>query len=202
MTQPNLQAHMDATDLMQARKSLRQSLLLQRKTIAPVLRAGWDAQLMQNLVHWCTQERAHSLIRSLAVYWPIQGEPDLRAAYPQLSEMGIQLALPWVSGKQMPLRFLAWQDGDDMVSDEFGIPLPAQREHLVIPDVILVPCVGFNQAGYRLGYGGGFYDRTLAIMPEAIPVGIAYQCASTDFLPGRHDIPMRLILTEAQGNLD
>lgn len=156
------------------------------------VRRHWDLQLQQHLLAWCEQHRP----ASLAVYSPIQAEPDLRACYAQLSKMGIQLALPWVVEKHTPLRFLAWQEGDAMALDEYGIPLPAQRERLLSPAALLMPCVGFNVQGYRLGYGGGYYDRTLAGLPACIALGVAYQCAASDFVAGVHDIPMHHLLTE------
>ncbi|GGX42160.1 5-formyltetrahydrofolate cyclo-ligase [Undibacterium squillarum] len=193
MTQANPDAHSDAMKPVSDRKALRKALLSARKSVAAEQRRIWDAQIAEGLMRWLQQRQPSSL----AVYWPIQAEPDLRDWYPQITAMGIQLALPWVVEKNAPLKFLAWQQGDAMELDEYGIPLPADKEKLIEPEILLVPCVGFNQQAYRLGYGGGFYDRTLAQLTSALPLGIAYELASTVFEPGEFDLPMSGILTES-----
>ncbi|WP_374517106.1 5-formyltetrahydrofolate cyclo-ligase [Undibacterium squillarum] len=193
MTQANPDAHSDAMKPVSDRKALRKALLSARKSVAAEQRRIWDVQIAERLLQWLAQRRPSSL----AVYWPIQAEPDLREWYPQITAMGIQLALPWVVEKNAPLKFLAWQQGDAMELDEYGIPLPADKEKLIEPEILLVPCVGFNQQAYRLGYGGGFYDRTLAQLTSALPLGIAYELASTVFEPGEFDLPMSGILTES-----
>jgi len=83
-----------------------------------------------------------------------------------------------------------------LANDDYGIPLPAQREHFIVPEVLLIPCVGFTAHGYRLGYGGGYYDRTLALHTECRAIGIAYHSALSEFARGVHDIRMHEILTE------
>ena len=193
MTQANPDAHSDTMKPVNDRKALRKALLSARKSVAAEQRRIWDAQIAEGLLQWLAQHHPSSL----AVYWPIQAEPDLRDWYPQITAMGIQLALPWVVEKNTPLKFLAWQQGDAMELDEYGIPLPADKEKLIEPEILLVPCVGFNQQAYRLGYGGGFYDRTLAQLTSALPLGIAYELASTVFEPGEFDLPMSDILTES-----
>lgn len=193
MTQANPDAHSDAMKPVNDRKALRKALLSARKSVAAEQRRIWDVQIAEGLLHWLQQRQPPSL----AVYWPIQAEPDLRDWYPQITAMGIQLALPWVVEKNAPLKFLAWQQGDAMELDEYGIPLPADKEKLIEPEILLVPCVGFNQQAYRLGYGGGFYDRTLAQLTSALPLGIAYELASTVFERGEFDLPMSGILTES-----
>lgn len=193
MTQANPDAHSDAMKPVSDRKALRKALLSARKSVAAEQRRLWDAQIAEGLMRWLQQRQPSSL----AVYWPIQAEPDLRDWYPQITAMGVQLALPWVVEKNAPLKFLAWQQGDAMELDEYGIPLPADKEKLIEPDILLVPCVGFNQQAYRLGYGGGFYDRTLAQLTSALPLGIAYELASTVFERGEFDLPMSDILTES-----
>lgn len=192
MTQPSQSAHPELAELHQNRSDLRRYLLQSRRQLDAAVRRQWDAQIATHLLEWCRTERP----ASLAVYWPIQAEPDLRCCYAAISAIGIQLALPWVEAKEAPLRFLAWHEGDAMLKDDYGIPVPAQRNHLVAPAALLIPCVGFNADRYRLGYGGGYYDRTLPGLPASISIGIAYQCACAEFAPGEHDIPMSQIITE------
>ena len=192
MTQPNSPEHSANVIVDQTRHVLRKELLTRRRQTPAEVRQQWDQLLMSGVLAWCRQHQP----RSVGVYWPIHAEPDLRACYSPMTQMGIQLALPWVVEKNMPLRFLAWQEGDVMARDDYGIPLPAQREHLIVPYVLLIPCVGFSEGGYRLGYGGGYYDRTLALHLRCHAVGIAYQFALTEFNRGLHDRRLHEILTE------
>jgi 5-formyltetrahydrofolate cyclo-ligase len=182
MTQPSLLS----------RATLRKNLLALRRNTAPTMRHQWDSAIADNLLRWCSQYRP----ASLGLFWPIQAEPDLREIYPELQKMGIQLALPLVQAKQQPLLFLEWQSGDAMDTDEYGIPVPQQRERSLIPQVVLIPCVGYNRDKFRMGYGGGYYDRTLAKQPRPLALGIAYAQAQADFAAETHDIAMDEILTE------
>ncbi len=192
MTQPNSPEHSANVNLDQTRQVLRKELLARRKQTPAEVRQQWDQVLMSGVLTWCEQHQP----LSVGVYWPIHAEPDLRACYSQMTQMGIQLALPWVIEKNTPLRFLTWQEGDTLANDDYGIPLPAQREHFIVPEVLLIPCVGFTAHGYRLGYGGGYYDRTLALHTECRAIGIAYHSALSEFARGVHDIRMHEILTE------
>ncbi|MFZ6848182.1 5-formyltetrahydrofolate cyclo-ligase [Undibacterium sp. RuRC25W] len=184
---------MTTTEVLNERRTLRKHLLHQRRQIDLQQRQRWDQSLIDHLLAWCEEEKP----ASLAVYSPIQCEPDVGGCYSKISAMGIQIAFPLVVAKEMPLQFLAWKEGDPMTKDDFGIPVPLQRDHFVIPEVLLIPCVGFNSRNYRLGYGGGFYDRTLSQLPSAISIGIAYQNQHCEFEPGIHDVAMTKILTES-----
>lgn len=190
MTQP----HSSAKPVQHSRATLRKILLEQRRNTDLTQRQQWDAAIGRHLLAWCRQHHP----ASLGVFWPIQAEPDLRSTYPLLQQMGIQLALPLVISKAQPLLFLAWQPGDAMGTDHHGIPVPAQREHILQPEVVLIPCLGVNSAQFRMGYGGGFYDRTLAMLPRPQAIGIAYHQAQTEFAAESHDVAMDLILTEKE----
>jgi 5,10-methenyltetrahydrofolate synthetase len=188
MTQPSPSAKPPP----QARADLRKSLLDQRRNTVAAQRQQWDEKIAAKVMEWCLQKKPVSL----GVYWPIQAEPDLRSCYTKLQESGIQLALPLVKNKGQALTFLAWAPGDNMSMDEYGIPVPAQREHIIQPAALLAPCVGFNLNNFRLGYGGGYYDRTLSIAPRPFAIGIAYHQGLSDFSTEGHDLPMDLIITE------
>jgi 5-formyltetrahydrofolate cyclo-ligase len=175
-----------------SRTTLRKNLLALRHNTDAILRRQWDQAIAQNLIDWCERHRP----ASLGLFWPIQAEPDLREIYPELQKMGIQLALPLVLSKQQPLIFLEWKTGDVMDRDDYGIPVPQQRERSLMPDVLLIPCVGFNREKFRMGYGGGYYDRTLARQPRPAAIGIAYAQAQADFPAQSHDIAMDHIMTE------
>ena len=172
------------------RPAMRRDLLKLRKESSPQLRQLWHRDISQQVSTIMQQMRPHRL----AVYWPIQAEPDLQLCYQELHQAGIELALPLVIAKGQALRFVQWAPGDAMDIDDFGIPIPRARDTYVTPDALLIPCVGFNQQAYRLGYGGGFYDRSLAELPQAKSIGIAYRLAACDFQAEEHDIALSMII--------
>mgnify|MGYP000028691490 CR=1 FL=1 len=135
--------------------------------------------------------------RVVSVYWPFRGEPDLRRWLAAIVERGATGALPVVVEKAQPLVFRAYRPGDALEKGVWNIPVPADGE-AVVPEVTIAPVVGFDRAGYRLGYGGGFFDRTLAALkkkPMVVGVGYALQYIET-IEPQQHDIPMDVIVTE------
>lgn len=178
--------HADAT-----KAAIRCTMLHGRAGLGASARASRDAAIACHLHAWLRQFP----VPMLGVYWPIRGEPDLRPLYDVLVAAGVQLALPKVSKRQSPLQFLAWTPGEAMVVDRHGIAIPAQAAP-VWPQALLIACVAFDARGFRLGYGGGFYDRTLAHNPQPTAIGIAYGCAKTDFPVAQHDIAMHLVITE------
>lgn len=172
------------------RPALRRNLLRLRKESSPQQRQQWDQDISQQVSAIIREMQPHRL----AVYWPIQAEPDLQLCYQELHHAGIELALPLVIAKGQALRFVKWAPGDAMDTDDFGIPIPHQRDTYVAPDTLLIPCVGFNQQKYRLGYGGGFYDRSLAELPHVTSIGVAYHLAACDFKAEEHDIALSRII--------
>jgi len=135
--------------------------------------------------------------KMVGVYWPIRCEPDLRQWMAGVAARGGRCALPVVVKPHTPLVFRAWQDGDKLERGVWNIPVPATGAE-VIPDIVISPVVGFDGACYRLGYGGGFYDRTLASLAEKPRiVGVGYAEATLlSIYPQPHDIPMDMIVTE------
>ena len=133
-------------------------------------------------------------------YWPIGEEADPRPLLAALANRGHPVALPAVVAEETPLRFLRWQPGDDLKTGPYGVQEPARDKPGAHPDVVLVPLLGFDSTGLRLGYGGGYYDRTLAALREerAIEaVGIAFSDQEVDSLPGGdHDERLDWIVTE------
>jgi 5-formyltetrahydrofolate cyclo-ligase len=178
--------------LSTAKTALRPALLALRRALDAGLVARWDAAIGARVLDWC--EGAG--IGELGVYWPLEGEPDLRAAYAALAARGVRLALPVVLEKAAPLGFSAWTPGEPMVKDGMGVAVPAQLRLGARPAALLVPCLGFNAARLRLGYGGGFYDRTLAATPRPATLGVAYSCLAAQFDGDAHDIALDAIVTE------
>ncbi len=136
--------------------------------------------------------------RLIGMYWPFKGEYDPRPLARDLHQSGVALALPVVVGKAQPLVFRPWWPGAPMARGVWDIPVPAGGEP-VQPDTLLVPLVGFDDAGYRLGYGGGFYDRTIAAMqPRPRTVGIGFACGRLPTVyPQPYDIRMDQVVTDA-----
>jgi 5-formyltetrahydrofolate cyclo-ligase len=135
--------------------------------------------------------------RIIGTYWPFRGEPDLRKWGTQVVERGGRIALPVIIQKGWPLEYRIWMPGDPLERGALNILVPAQGP-CVQPDIVIAPVVGFDEARYRLGYGGGFFDRTLAIMkrkPLIIGVGYAQSRIPTIY-PQPHDIPMDVIVTD------
>ena len=148
-------------------------------------------------------EKVANLLKGLApgcvgFYWPFKGEIDLRQLVRNGLPDGFTRALPVVVEKAKPLEFWKWQPGQPLRAGVWRIPIPDRRIPMN-PSVLLVPLVGFCQRGYRLGYGGGYYDRTLATMnprPVTIAVGFDQTRLETIF-PQPHDIPMDVIVTRS-----
>lgn len=133
---------------------------------------------------------------AIALYWPFRGEPDLRRWMRAAVEAGARLALPVVVAKARPLVFREWVPGCRMTRGVWNIPTPAEGAEIA-PDVVIAPLVGFDPGCYRLGYGGGFYDRTLAAMPvRPMVIGVGLETAALPTIhPQPHDVPMDAIVT-------
>jgi 5,10-methenyltetrahydrofolate synthetase len=179
-----------ATPLSKA--DLRKHLLGARRALDAATRAAWDAAIGRHVLAWA--ETAG--VDALGVYWPLRDEPDLQAAYAELARRGVRLLLPVVVEKHAPLAFAQWDIGEAMVKDGMGVAVPAELRLAPRPAALLVPCLGYNRHGYRLGYGGGFYDRTLEALPRPRTVGVAYACQQAPFGDDPHDIALDCIVTE------
>ena len=146
-------------------------------------------------------ERLHPILKEaeppISFYWPFRGEPDLRPLMRALAADGIALALP--VGKKLgePLTFRPWAPGCDMARGVWDIPIPA-TDLEILPRTIIAPVVGFDAALYRLGYGGGFFDRTFAAMASRpLKIGIGYaEARIPTIFPQPHDVPMDVIVTD------
>jgi len=135
--------------------------------------------------------------RVLGFYWPIRGEIDLRSIAQRHLEGGGIVALPVIVAKNEAVEFWQWEPDTELQRGFWNIPVPAVRRP-VTPDALLVPLVGYDAMGYRLGYGGGYYDRTLAsARPRPLCIGVGYDAAQLETIhPQPHDIAMDLIITE------
>ncbi len=138
---------------------------------------------------------------TVAAFWPMDDEPDLRPLLSQWVENGIGVALPVVRERNAPLAFLPWTPEAELRAGPYGIQEPVAGPD-VLPDVVLVPTLGYTEQGDRLGYGGGYYDRTLAALRERghpfITIGIAWSCGEldADYQAASHDVPLDAVLTQ------
>ena len=136
----------------------------------------------------------------VAFCWPFKQEPDLRPlieSWFRAGKKGFTALLPVVIDEHRALVFRAWSPAMLMVSDHYGIPAPAAGDFL-IPEVVLIPVNGFDAAGYRIGYGGGYFDRTLAaLVPRPLAVGVGFEINRIDSIrPEPHDQRLDWIVTE------
>lgn len=130
--------------------------------------------------------------------WPYQAEFDARFAVRVWRERGAQAALPEVLAARAPLQFRKWWPGAPMRRGVYDIPVPDGTE-IVVPDIALVPMNGFDGQGFRLGYGGGFFDRTLAACGQRmLAIGVSYEILRLPTIyPQPHDVAMDFVVTEA-----
>lgn len=135
---------------------------------------------------------------TVSLYWPIRGEPDLRVLPDRIASRGGRCALPVVTERNRPLIFRSWASGERLERGFWNIPVPMDGVE-VVPDVIVAPLVAFDRDCYRLGYGGGYFDRTLAAMATPCRViGVGYSMAAIDTIyPQPYDIPMNTVVTES-----
>ncbi|MCW8087850.1 5-formyltetrahydrofolate cyclo-ligase [Sabulicella glaciei] len=183
-------------DVRTWRRAERERLISRRPLVPRDLREARDGIITDHLLSLMIAA-TESAPRVLGFYWPFKGEFDPRPLVRMLHRRCIRLALPVVVERGRPVIFREWQPGATMVPDLWGIPVPARGE-ILLPDVLLVPLVGFDGCGHRLGYGGGYYDRTLADMtPKPFAIGVGFEMSRLGTIyPQPHDVPMDLIVTE------
>jgi 5,10-methenyltetrahydrofolate synthetase len=183
----------------QTKKILRQQLIADR--LAMPDRAVRATMLQQVMRIWLVG-RTDTVI---GAYWPIKGEFDPLPALHRWKEDGElldeplrrRIGLPVIDKLTKTLTFHVWYPGCPMEEDAYGIPKPKDTD-VIQPTLLFVPCVGYGPGGYRLGYGGGFYDRTLAsLQPKPVTVGLGFTQGFVDDLePEPHDIPLNAILND------
>ncbi|MBN8493025.1 MAG: 5-formyltetrahydrofolate cyclo-ligase [Burkholderiales bacterium] len=175
------------------KRALRKQLQAERLAMAD--RHERSVHLQQVLRVWLVGRQE----RTIGAYWPIKGEFDALPALYRWSEAepDRRIGLPVVDRETKHLRFHVWYPGCPMEEDAYGIPKPKDTEAFE-PELLLVACVGFGPRGLRLGYGGGFYDRTLAdLRPRPYTVGVGYMHGHVPWLEAEpHDVPLDAMLTE------
>ncbi|MFX0544124.1 5-formyltetrahydrofolate cyclo-ligase [Roseovarius sp. S1116L3] len=187
-----------AHDVARWRKAKRQELLAARKTRS-VEEHGAASQRIADRVAEILQQRFNGAKGlTFSAYWPIKGEPNLRPLMETLHHESVRIALPVVVTKAAPLEFRLWTPEMKMVRGDWNIPVPPDDAPVLRPHIALAPLVGWDRGLYRLGYGGGYFDRTLAALdPPPFKIGVGYASAELETIfPQPHDIPMDMIVTE------
>lgn len=180
------------SDVLRWREGKRADLIAHRQSIAVADRKAADDRIVEDLTGECGDV--------IGLYWPYRGEPDLRGWAEGMRDKGAKIALPVVVARGCPLEFRLWTPGMKLTRGVWDIPIPPDGSEVLTPDLIISAVVGVDAGKYRLGYGGGFYDRTIAALraagrrPWVIGVGYAFQTLPTIF-PLDHDIAMdRVVL--------
>jgi 5-formyltetrahydrofolate cyclo-ligase len=186
---------MQPADISLWRRQTRDRLITARMALGGEQRRRWGGEI---------ERRLAALLGGLAgrvvgLYWPHRAEVDPRPLADELWSQGRTLALPAIVERHGALEYRAWHRDAEMERGLYDIPAPKARD-VVRPDIIVVPLVGFDAANYRLGYGGGYFDRTLAALePQPVTVGVGFEAALLDTIhPQPHDVAMDFIVTEAR----
>lgn len=181
-------------EIREWRKAKRAELIAQRVAMEGIRRRQLNAAISAHI------EAGFALLAGMTVgfCWPFKGEFDARFVVRKFRNLGAAAALPVVVAKAAPLQFRAWWPGAPMTRGVYDIPIP-DGTALVAPDAAIVPMNGFDAQGFRLGYGGGYFDRTLdAISPPPLAIGVAFEFAGLPTIrPQPHDVPMDFVVTEA-----
>lgn len=186
--------YMQHAELMAWRKQLRGELLARRAAVSADQMHAWRLAIDRHLEYGFP-----GLARGVVAFcWPIRNEYDARHLLRRLRERGASAALPVVVAPKSPLIFREWHPGVELAVGKLDIPYPKEGAELV-PDSVLLPMNGFDAQGYRLGYGGGFFDRTLESLRASKPlvIGVSFELAAIDSIhPQPWDIPMDYVVTE------
>jgi 5-formyltetrahydrofolate cyclo-ligase len=176
------------------RKERRAELIARRSGTPGAQRAQWNSLITEHLLGGFDIP-GESIV---GFCWPFKGEFDARFAVKHWRDHGALAALPEVVRNKAPLQFRLWRPGVAMRAGVYDIPVPDGTE-IVEPDIAVVPMNGFDARGYRLGYGGGFFDRTLASLERrVVAIGVAYEILRMETIhPQQYDVPMDFVVTEA-----
>ena len=188
-------------DLKSAKAQLRKTASKARKDAASLAaQAGQNVSLEIALRLQSTDFLQNGLV--ISGFLPIGSEIDTRPILEICREMGLEITLPCVEQEAAPLIFRRWHPDDTLVKESFGTVAPAASAQELLPDLIIAPMLAFDRRGYRLGYGGGFYDRSLEKIRKIKPVrviGVAYAAQEVEAVPiDEFDQPLDMVVTERE----
>ena len=185
---------MDLDAVKRWRKAERERLIALRQALPPDERRRCGARIEAALRALLAERPG-----ILGVYWPFRAEFDPRPLIDWAIAAGRTVALPVVVDKRGPLEYRAWRPGEPLVDGVWNIPIPEKRD-VVTPATVLAPLVGFDDGCYRLGYGGGYFDRTLAVLsPRVFAIGVGFEAQRLGTIyPQSFDVPMNAVVTEAE----
>ena len=194
MAEPFMRGELMTPEELRAwRKQLRETLLARRLELPAEQSRAYREAIDRHLEHGFP-----NLAQGVVAFcWPYKNEPDPRFVARWLRQAGATTALPMVVAPRAPLVFREWHPGVALARGVYDIPYPCDSRE-VVPDTVLLPMIAFDDAGYRLGYGGGFFDRTLAALArQPLVIGIAYELSHVPTIhPQSWDLPVDFVATE------
>ena len=176
------------------RAALRREKLAARTALDEKTHAALSARIGAHLAALLTPLPP----QTLAFCAPVRGEFDARPLASLLIDRGWHAAMPVVEAADAAMSFRTWTPASAMGIDRHGIPIPAEGQ-AIVPAIVLLPLVAFDRQGFRLGYGGGYFDRTLAaLVPRPMAIGVGFELSRVaDIRPQAHDMPLDAVVTEA-----
>lgn len=185
---------LEVLDSGEFRRNLRREMIARRMALSSEAHAALSAGVRARL------DEAFPALAELTVgfCWPVQNEPDLRPFIAELIARGGRVVLPVVVRPGTPLAFREWWPEQPLTPDRYDIPTPTDGEFLR-PQALLLPVNAFDAAHYRIGYGGGFFDRTLAsLSPRPLAIGVGFEFQRVESIrPAAHDLPLNAMVTES-----
>ena len=180
------------------KSELRQILRARRRAFVAGLRSEADRRELELAISRRVLTRLGGAT-IVAAYLASGGEVDPTPVLEAVGRQGLLTALPHVSDREAPMRFLRWRPGDPLADGPFGVRQPSADPPELVPDLILTPLVGFDRGMRRLGQGAAFYDRTFALLPAARRIGMAWSVQEVDRLPADPwDVPLHAVATEKE----
>ncbi|MCB9637764.1 MAG: 5-formyltetrahydrofolate cyclo-ligase [Myxococcales bacterium] len=182
--------------IAEEKQRLRKEMMAHRRDLAPLDVEMWSRQICERLLQWGIWEE----MGCVGGYWPMRKEVDLRGALDALLLQGVEVGLPIVKGRGQALGFRRWQKGESLERRPLGVMEPTEQAPWCFPRALWVPLLAFDRRGHRLGYGAGFYDRTIELLRSQGPlltVGIAFEMQMREEVPvDGGDQPLDWVLTE------
>jgi 5-formyltetrahydrofolate cyclo-ligase len=181
----------------QSKDSLRAAALAARDALSPEQRGGAAEAVAARGLPFAVAAGA-----VVAGYAPIRSEFDPMPLLRRLADAGARLALPVIVGRELPLQFRSYSIGQALERGPLGIPQPTVASAELVPEILLIPLAGFDRSGHRIGYGAGYYDRSIEALRggnRTVTVGLAFAVQEIDDIPALpHDAVLDYVLTETQ----